>query len=338
MLETKRKRPTLKTISDKCGLSVPTVSRALSDAPDIAQETKALVRRVAKEIRYVPNRAGLRLKTGKTHFVAFISDTDQIAQDHMGPVVASIISALAKTSYNLVVFPQMADDDPIETVRAIVEGGLADSLILNRTRPDDARVAYLLETNAGFVTYGRTQWAHAHAHYDFDNRQFGAMAVDRLLACGRKRLAMLRPSEAFTFGQDMIAGAKGQAAARNVSLQYIDGATSDAAPAEIVEQTRAHLRRYPETDGVICAAAIKTSAIAAALDEAGYTLGQDVDVCAKEVRPCFALEHRRVHFIYEDLSAAGHFLAKAAVHAIEAPGEAPLQKVDHPVFNRPTKT
>ena len=56
-------KPTLKTIAQISGLAVATVSRALSDAPDIKDETKATVRRIAREIGYVPNRAGVRLRS-----------------------------------------------------------------------------------------------------------------------------------------------------------------------------------------------------------------------------------------------------------------------------------
>ena len=65
-------KPTLKTISRMSGLAVPTVSRALSDAPDIKNETKILIRRIAKEIGYVPNRAGVRLRTGRTNVISLV--------------------------------------------------------------------------------------------------------------------------------------------------------------------------------------------------------------------------------------------------------------------------
>ena len=57
--------PTLKDIALLAGLAVPTVSRALSGASDIGLKTRERVRKIADEIRYAPNRAGLRLRTGK---------------------------------------------------------------------------------------------------------------------------------------------------------------------------------------------------------------------------------------------------------------------------------
>ena len=65
-------KPTLKTISRLSGMAVPTVSRALGDAPDISLETKAKVRRIADKIGYIPNRAGVRLRTGRTYVIALV--------------------------------------------------------------------------------------------------------------------------------------------------------------------------------------------------------------------------------------------------------------------------
>ncbi|HSK39014.1 MAG TPA: LacI family DNA-binding transcriptional regulator, partial [Arenibaculum sp.] len=74
-------RPTLKTIAELTGLAVTTVSRALKDGPDLNAETKARVRAVAAEIGYRPDRAGVRLRTGRTYVVGLILDqNDEIAE------------------------------------------------------------------------------------------------------------------------------------------------------------------------------------------------------------------------------------------------------------------
>jgi len=69
-------KPTLKTIAQMSGLAVPTISRALNDAPDIGNSTKELVRKIAAEIGYVPNRAGVRLRTGRTNVISLVMSTE----------------------------------------------------------------------------------------------------------------------------------------------------------------------------------------------------------------------------------------------------------------------
>ena len=49
------KKTTLKNISKRLGLSIPTVSRALGGYEDISPKTRELVSRMAKEMNYYPN-------------------------------------------------------------------------------------------------------------------------------------------------------------------------------------------------------------------------------------------------------------------------------------------
>src|SRR6218665_2767247 len=72
-----KERPTLKTIAYMTGLGITTVSRALKDAPDIGADTKERVRLVASQLGYQPNRAGVRLRTGKTNVIALVLNIDQ---------------------------------------------------------------------------------------------------------------------------------------------------------------------------------------------------------------------------------------------------------------------
>ena len=62
----------LKDISKICGVSVATVSKALNDHKDIGEETKANIRRVAKEMGYSPNLSARALKTNRTYGIGVL--------------------------------------------------------------------------------------------------------------------------------------------------------------------------------------------------------------------------------------------------------------------------
>jgi LacI family transcriptional regulator len=321
-------RPTLKTIAKICGLSVPTVSRALSDAPDIGDATKAQVREVADRIGYVPNRAGLRLRTGKTFVVACLLSREDAMFDHMGRVIEAIANELWETPYNLIVSPIPADSDEMEPVTRIVSTGMADGLILHRTSPDDARVAYLMERKVPFVTYGRTKWHRQHAYYDYDNVAFGRRAVAELVAAGRTHIALLTPPPEQNFARDLTAGARAAAAEAGVAFEVIEGLTSDCALNNITRGVEAFLRDAPAVDGMLCHASSGTVAAVIGAEAAGRKIGRDFDIVSKE--PSDFLPHFRpgILSLREDLTAAGTYLAQAVVHAIEKPEAPAMQRLD----------
>jgi len=56
----------LKDIARECGVSTATVSKALNNQKDIGDDTKEKVKRIAKEMGYLPNSAARALKTNRS--------------------------------------------------------------------------------------------------------------------------------------------------------------------------------------------------------------------------------------------------------------------------------
>ena len=147
-------RPTLKTISKMTGLAIATVSRALHDAPDISTQTKERVRACAEQIGYQPNRAGVRLRTGRTHVVAMMLATEADITSHSSQLVAAVAAKMHDSGYFLNIAPSGPKEDTLRAVQQVVQSRAADAIILNRTEADDPRVAYLMERRFPFVTHG----------------------------------------------------------------------------------------------------------------------------------------------------------------------------------------
>ena len=99
---------------DMTGLGVTTVSRALNDAPDIGRATKERVRLVANQIGYRPNRAGVRLRTGKTNVISLVLSVENEILGLTSHVVYGISEYLAATPYHLIVTPYRLAGDPLD--------------------------------------------------------------------------------------------------------------------------------------------------------------------------------------------------------------------------------
>ncbi len=67
-------RITIKDIAKEFGCSVNCVSRALMDAPDISEPTKAKIRKLADEMGYVYNRNAATLRAGKSRTIGILFD------------------------------------------------------------------------------------------------------------------------------------------------------------------------------------------------------------------------------------------------------------------------
>lgn len=326
----RRRRPTLKTIAELSGLAMTTVSRALGDAPDISAETKRLVRRIADEVGYVPDRAGVRLRTGRTNVIALVVPMEDDAFNMTSRLVAAVAGALSSTRYHLVVVPEMPGQSLLDPVRYVVETRSADAVIFNRIQPQDPRVAYLRERSFPFATHGRSDWHADHAWFDYDNDGFARRAVTQLAARGRRTLLLIAPPESETYGREMRAGATNAAAELGVVLIQPESVTSDSPRTEISHAVTGSLARDPRPDGVILASPNAALAAIRALEAAGETVGQSVDIFAKETFPILDIVEREILVEKEDVRKAGVFLARAALNEIAEAGKTHLQKLDKP--------
>ena len=62
----------LKDIAQRCGVSTATVSKALHDQKDIGAETKNRIKKIAKEMGYLPNAAARVLKTKESNNIGVL--------------------------------------------------------------------------------------------------------------------------------------------------------------------------------------------------------------------------------------------------------------------------
>ena len=323
-------KPTLKTISQMSGLAVPTVSRALNDAPDIGARTKSLVRKIADEIGYVPNRAGVRLRTGRTNVISLVLSTEHDMMNHTAKLITAIAGGLRGTPFHMIMTPYFPTEDPMKPIRYIVETGSADAVIFNQIRPDDPRVAYLMERGFPFATHGRSRWADAHPWFDYDNTAFGRMGVEELARRGRRNLLLIAPPRDQTYSIHMIEGASAAAAAAGLSLTVSERITSDGINAEMRAFVAAAVAADPTIDGIICGSTNATMAAVAGMEAEGFDVGTDIDVFSKEAIPFLKFFRERILVLNEDVSRAGEFLARAAMQAIRAPEAPPMQGLQVP--------
>jgi LacI family transcriptional regulator len=322
-------RPTLKTISRLSGLAVPTVSRALGNAPDIGQRTKDRVREIAREIGYRPNRAGLRLRTGKTQVISLVISTEHDLMNQTARLIGSIAEGLRGTAYHLNVNPAFKDD-PMAPVRYIVESGSADGIIMNTTLPDDPRIHYLREAGFPFATHGRSSLADHHAYFDFDHHALGQLVLGEFAKRSRKSVLLVPPPHHQNYSQDMIRGSQQMADVHNMSLRLLADAHCETPLEQIEHAMKQHLDRFPGTDAILCASTTAALGAIATLDNLGLDAGRQMDICTREVIPLLGRFRRGILTVDEDVTRAGHFLAKAILQAIESPDAPPMQGLEVP--------
>jgi LacI family transcriptional regulator len=324
-------RPTLKTIAFMTGLGITTVSRALKDAPDIGAETKERVRLVARQVGYQPNRAGVRLRTGKTNVISLVLSLEEEVMGLTSPIGVGISEVLAETPYHLVITPYSSSKDALAPVRYVLDTGAADGVIISRTEPKDPRVALMMERGFPFATHGRTDMGLAHPYHDFDNEGFAYEAVRRLAELGRRRIVLLQPPQHLTFHRHMRKGFDKGIRDFGVEAVPFGAVDIDNSLVEIRAAVEALMRSPEAPDGIVSGSGAGSIAVIAGLEAAGKKLHQDVDMVSKVPSDFLTWLRPEVITMREDIRRAGQELARAVIARIAGTPAEELQSLSQPL-------
>ncbi|WP_253944533.1 LacI family DNA-binding transcriptional regulator [Pseudogemmobacter hezensis] len=322
----------MRTIAAETGLAVTTVSRALAEDPHIKAATRALVRAAADRQGYVPDRAAQRLRTGRTRVVQLLLNLDHEFLGVTHELIGGLSEALAGTGYSVTIFPDLIGEDRLARVRRIVETRLGDGVIFNRTEPFDPRVRYLLEQGFPFVSHGRTEFTTPHPWVDFDNEAFARIAVERLIAKGRKRLLMILPPANFSFAQHLRWGAVAAAKGAGIICEIPEAITLDTSERETIAWLRHRLSQPDRPDGIIGVGEVAAMAALAAISDCGLTPGDQIDVVAKRASAIFDLMRPRIDTMVEDLRLAGRTMGETLLRTMAGEDVSQLQVLHQPLI------
>lgn len=325
-------KPTLKTIAQMTGFAVTTISRALNNAPELSQETRDRVQKIAAEIGYVPDRTALRLKTGRTNVISLVLAPNEEIFGFAASLVSGLTAAMRDTPYHLVMTPHFRKVESIEPIRHIVRNRMADGVIFSKVEPFDERVRFLLDNDFPFITHGRTEWPEQHPYVDFDNGAFAYGAVKRLAQRGCRKVSIVLPDSSLTYSGHLREGFMRAAAEAGLAAELATDVNLDSPPEAIRDYVIKRRRRPDAPNGFVCCSEVSALAVLTGLTDSGLVIGETGFVVCKQSSPLFNQFRPAAETVFEDFTAAGERLGSLLLRRIN--GEPPeiLHHLDVPNF------
>jgi LacI family transcriptional regulator len=327
------KRPTLKTIAEITGLSLSTVSLSLRHGSKLKKATRERVAEAAAQIGYVPNRAGVRLRTGKTNVISLVLATEENTLDYIRRMIHGIGVHIQHTGFHLNVVPEIERTDPVATIRYILNNRTADGVILTHTSARDPRVQFLMEHNFPFVSHGRTEFYSPHPYHDFHAERYVELAVERLASKSRRRILLI-PVNDKTTNFALTVGAFNRSVMSN---GIVGDVVNDQALIDGAKKARAYgyslSQKSEPFDAIVCSSELVGLAIVSGLQDGGLILGQHYDMVCRQTTDILPTLYPEMDTLSEDLYASGAELADLLIRAIAGDEVSDLQTLHEPVVH-----
>ena len=206
-------RITIKDIAKECGVSVATVSMALSDKPSrVSENTKKKVREIAKKRNYRPNNAAVSLANKKSRLIGIVFN--DLRNTHISSLFMAVNGVLEKNGYSLVCHiiedGQTIDTDLIRDIAADNIGALiwSKSMEMNDMEKPDFLKNAMRNLSIPVITMEKYGFDCSGVDILFDYEKGGYMATRHLIECGHRRIGCVAGKQSFHVTMQRLNGYK----------------------------------------------------------------------------------------------------------------------------------
>ena len=190
----KRKVTTLKELAKKLDISISTVSRALSNHPDISDATKQRVQELAEKLNYAPNLFARGFRTHKSHIVGVI--VPNITHYFTSTILKGILEEAEMKGYRVIISESNnIEEKQTEMLRTMSQFGVDGILLaLSRKTRSIESVLNILDT-IPLVMFDKVSHKIPCTQVVIDEEIAAFNAIEHLINTGKKRIAIIKETE-----------------------------------------------------------------------------------------------------------------------------------------------
>lgn len=200
---------TIKDVAREANVSPSTVSRVISNNPQISEKTKNAVEYIIKKLNYHPNPVARRLANKTTNVIGIVltSEVDELNKNSFFIQLMTGISSYAKQKGYYIMYTFCLNyDEELKSIKHYVNDKLVDGIVLGSANISDKCIEYLKKIDFPFVIIGRPKNAKEILWVDNDNLKAIYNIVSKFLLNGHKKIAFIGSKTGISGSKDRLSG------------------------------------------------------------------------------------------------------------------------------------
>lgn len=217
---------TLKQVAARARVSYQTVSKVLNKQVQVSSETEGRILDAVRELGYRPNQIARNMRAKRSFMIGYswVQTTPDQVNHILDQFLTSMVQEAEAARYHLLPFPFREGNGLVDAYRELIDTGRVDGFVLSSVNYNDPRIAFLLEQNFPFVTFGRSNPELDFPYVDVDGFDGIRQVMQYLLSRGHQRIAAIAWPEDSRVGNERMRGyfESMQAARLRVCSEWIE--------------------------------------------------------------------------------------------------------------------
>ena len=199
-------RVTIKDVARLAGVTPQTVSRALSDAPDISESTRAKIIEIANSLNYVKNSTACAFRGANTKLIAVFYDN--FTNLYFSIMMEYLQSKFSSKGYSLLPLTTKSKNLDVNAYKQAVSNNV--DAIISFLQPDDAISSLIENYSVPVLILGRRSALKNVDCVYTDDEEGGRLVGKRLIESGCKKILYITEALTLTCAVDRYNGLKAQ--------------------------------------------------------------------------------------------------------------------------------
>lgn len=308
---------TIKDIAKAVGCSPSTVSRALSDHPQINENTKRAIRLMAKKMNFRINQTAAGLRKHKTAAIGVI--VPNISNYFFSSILSGIEHIASKSGYQVLICQTNESmREEAEYVKSLSAGRVDGILVsISESTNNYKHLKELRELGIPLVLFDRTADKVNAFRVEAEDELGAFNAVQHLIKTGCKKIAYLAGPENLINSQNRLKGyqkaLKQHGLAVKSSLVRVCGFSQDKVRQSIVDLLSGHT----DIDGLFAANDIMAVEAILTLKSMGYRIPDQISVVGFGDYPIATIVEPALTTVSHNAYEIGYKAAERIMNEIE---------------------
>jgi LacI family transcriptional regulator len=267
-------KPTLSSVAQEAGVSVPTVSQVMRGTGRISKETRTKVLKAAKRLHYIPNSRAAAMRSGENREIGFV--INQLSNPFNAEVISGVVDLLEAEGY-LVSALDTRDDAARQSqqLEAFIRNGRGGLLWVPAKDTTPETVELLKAHRMPTVTFLRPISPELD-HVGIRNADATSAATAHLAGLGHRNIAYFGGTDMTSVRRERIDGYTRtmQSLGLGTPVAWPSADRKEAGLQAFIELIEAH----PETTAIVCNGDMVALGACLALNRLGLTPGKEISV------------------------------------------------------------
>ena len=305
---------TIREVAEKAGVSVATVSRVFNESGPVKDGTRERIRRIAKELRYIPNGAARSLTTSETHTIGVL--LPDLYGEFFSELIRGMDQAVRASRRHLLVSSAHDGIGELEAAMRAMSGRV-DGLIVMSPDLDADVLEANLPVGLPVVLVNCALESEVFDTVTIDNRGGAASMVRHLVEHGHRRIALIQGAAGNHDAQERSRGYRDALEAEDIAYDpglVFDGAFTERSGYEATQEV---LRLGARPTALFAANDSMAIGALRAFREAGVRVPDDIAVTGFDDVPVARYVSPALTSVHDSINEMGARSVEWVLRALE---------------------